>query len=175
MSVRETSCGNVDEDSTIESAIRESVRAMRARGATLDTLHEANNFFFEKGSIFEDEEYRIRYEDYQLLIEKAVQESLTSHTKDFYSPQISGSVREEFPAARQGNTTDTHNADLEGAIGESKTALPHSPVGYEADIQRTITKSKQELERELDEEEDEELKWALEESLKLQKAIDAGL
>ncbi|QUC23693.1 uncharacterized protein UV8b_07934 [Ustilaginoidea virens] len=60
MSVRETSCGNVDEDSTIESAIRESVRAMRARGATLDTLHEANNFFFEKGSIFEDEEYRIR-------------------------------------------------------------------------------------------------------------------
>lgn len=159
-SVRETSKGNAEEDAMVEAAIRESIKAMRARGALLETLPEASEDIPEKdGSIFKDEEYQITDEEYQSLIEKAIQQSLASHMDDWSHPQESGiSELEGFTTEIQGDNgsgtahadeyNEDHDAELQRAIEESKSAPTPPARDDEAELQRAIEASKQEQDRE---------------------------
>lgn len=161
-SVRETSKGNEEEDAMVEAAIRESIKAMRARGALLETLPEASEDIPEKDpSIFKDEEYQITDEEYQSLIEKAIQQSLASHIEDdWFHPQESGiSELEGFTTEIQGEhgsggtahadqPDEDHDAELQKAIEESKSAPTPPVVDDEAELLRAIEASKQEMDRE---------------------------
>lgn len=75
-SVRETSRGVAEEDAEIEAAIRESLRVMRESGALPATgwIDEKNNR--NDPSIFEDDEFKITDEEYQDLIQAAMQQSM---------------------------------------------------------------------------------------------------
>lgn len=155
-SVRETSKGNAEEDAMVEAAIRESIKAMRARGALLETLPEAVEDIPEKDpSIFDDQDYQITDEEYQSLVEKAIQQSLASHMEDLYWPQESGiSELEGFTTERhapQGvdQTQDEENdEEFRRAIEESKHVSTPPVADDEEELQRAIEASKQEMDRE---------------------------
>ncbi|KAJ6783777.1 hypothetical protein PWT90_07682 [Aphanocladium album] len=76
-SVRETSQGVPEEDAEIEAAIRESLRVMRESGALPATgWIDEKNSRNDDPSIFEDEEFKITDEEYQDLIQFAMQQSV---------------------------------------------------------------------------------------------------
>ncbi|GAB0134164.1 hypothetical protein EsDP_00002546 [Epichloe bromicola] len=145
-SVLETSQGNKEEDVVIEAAIRESVGAMRARDATLDALPGASKLPAKDPSIFHDEEYRITDEEYQELIEKAIQQSMANHGGDFHPSQDSGTI---VAGLAPDSTTPgaQHNVDFEKAIEESRnpTSVPHGDD--EVFLQQAIEASKKEMDR----------------------------
>lgn len=154
-SVHETSRGNAEEDAMIEAAIRESVRAMRARGAILDTLREADELPEKDLSIFDDEEYQITDEEYQSLIERAIQDSMANQLGDVYQPQESGIVGEEMCSAEQASEPTPpgyDDSELQRAIEESRNAPPPVPRDDEAALQQALEASRQEMTREQTEE-----------------------
>ncbi|KAG5996656.1 hypothetical protein E4U52_006097 [Claviceps spartinae] len=148
-SVYETSRGDGEEDAAVEAAIRESVEAMRARDIILDSLFKASELPEKDASIFQDEEYRISDEEYQELIERAIQQSSASQIIDCDSDQGSGIVVAEpstSAAASNGiEESAQHNANLCRAIDDSKNTKYLQHEDDEASLQQAIELSKQEL------------------------------
>lgn len=155
-SVRETSRGNKEEDVVIEAAIRRSVRAMRARNVTLDSLPGASKLPEKDPSIFHDEEYRITDEEYQELIEKAIQQSMTNHGGDFHPRQGSGAIA-AGPAPGSTTPGSRHNVDFEKVIEESRnpTSVPHADD--EVFLQQAIEASKKEMHRQQSQRNEEDI------------------
>ncbi|KAJ3486582.1 hypothetical protein NLG97_g6585 [Lecanicillium saksenae] len=76
-SVRETSRGVPEDDAEVEAAIRDSLRVMRESGALPATgWIDEKNSRNDDPSIFEDEEFKITDEEYQDLIQFAMQQSM---------------------------------------------------------------------------------------------------
>ncbi|KAG6093714.1 hypothetical protein E4U31_006644 [Claviceps sp. LM219 group G6] len=147
-SVHETSRGDGEEDAAVEAAIRESVESMRARDIILDSLFKASELPEKDASIFQDEEYRISDEEYQELIERAIQQSSASQIIDCDSDQGSGTVVAETStsaAASDGvEESAQHNANLCRAIDDSKNTKYLQHEDDEASLQQAIELSKQE-------------------------------
>ncbi|KAG6108678.1 hypothetical protein E4U13_006331 [Claviceps humidiphila] len=147
-SVHETSRGDGEEDAAVEAAIRESVEAMRARDIMLDSLFKASELPEKDASIFQNKEYRISDEEYQELIERAIQQSSASQIVDCDSDQGSGTVVAETStsaAASDGvEKSAQHNANLCRAIDDSKYTKYLQHEDDEASLQQAIELSKQE-------------------------------
>ena len=161
-SVRETSRGDADEDATIEAAVRESVRAMRERAAKLQALPDsADNTPEKDASIFNDEEYQISDEDYQNLIEQAVQQSLATHFANVHPNQEVG-IAELAGTAVRGNDAaqgidGQHDDDLERAIEASKNAPIPEVRDDEAELRRAIEASNEDMHRERNQRTEEDI------------------
>ncbi|KAG6239630.1 hypothetical protein E4U48_007384 [Claviceps purpurea] len=154
-SVRETSRGDGEEDAVIEAAIRKSIEAMRAharaRDVLLDPLLNASELLVKDASIFHDEEYRISDEEYQDLIERAVQQSLASQILDYDSDQDFGTTAAGTSTSAAGLASDgveegfQHGADIRRAIDDSNNIEYLLHEDYEASLQQAIELSKQDL------------------------------
>ncbi|KAG5914012.1 hypothetical protein E4U61_006198 [Claviceps capensis] len=154
-SVRETSRGDGEEDAVIEAAIRKSIEAMRAharaRDVLLDPLVNASELLVKDASIFYDEEYRISDEEYQDLIERAVQQSLASQILDCDSDQDFGTTAAGTSTSAAGLASDgveegfQHGADIRRAIDDSNNIEYLLHEDYEASLQQAIELSKQDL------------------------------
>lgn len=153
-SVRETSQGDAEEDARVEAAIRESVRAVREQGSLPEPIPEVS----EKGpGLFNNDEYQITDEEYQALVEKAVQQSMAAESGDLppdYGGSSSSFIDSKIPeayAARLPPTDDIEDKDLKLAIEESRKVPPLPPraaaTDDDAEMQRAITSSKEEMER----------------------------
>ncbi|KAG5935269.1 hypothetical protein E4U59_005703 [Claviceps monticola] len=150
-SVRETSRGDGEGDAVIEAAIRKSVEAVRARDVLLDPLLNASELLVKDASIFYDEEYRISDEEYQDLIERAVQQSLASQILDYDSDQDFGTTAAGTSTSAAVLASDgveegfQHGADIRRAIHDSNNIEYLLHEDYEASLQQAIELSKQDL------------------------------
>lgn len=161
-SVQETSRGDAREDAMIEAAVRQSVIAVRQNGELPDPVIKMSD---KNYSIFEDKEYQVTDEEYQALIEKAIQQSLGAASEDVPQSQEAGSSRQKQAAIQdqplldskaaapteQAAMQEPYDADLQRAIEASRhpPALPprESPT-EEDEFERAIAASKEEMERE---------------------------
>lgn len=152
-SVRETSRGNEEEDAAVEAAIRESIRAVRQRtqdAAVAAVLPEKDS------TIFGDDEYQITDEEYQALVEQAIQQSLATEVP---LPQEYGIMeldatsthavhRKPIPPPPPGPppaaSLGPEDVDFKRAIKESQTIPVPQPRNDDDDeFQRAIEESKQ--------------------------------
>ncbi|KAM0220776.1 hypothetical protein ACHAQI_000243 [Fusarium lateritium] len=145
-SVQETSRGNTEEDAQVEAAIRESIKVVRERTGT----DEAAPLPLKDPSIFEDAEYQITDEEYQALVEQAIQHSLNN---DAPLPQYSGASELDATPSHPpaDSTTNDHDEELQRAIEASKKqSRPSLPPRQESDddYERAIAASKEAMEKE---------------------------
>ncbi|KAK7420184.1 hypothetical protein QQZ08_010540 [Neonectria magnoliae] len=155
-SVQETSHGNAEEDAMVEAAIRESIRAVRDRVQSTDT---AGPLPTKDLTIFDDHDYQITDEEYQDLIQKAIQQSMLT---DSPLPQESGFVELDsmettvLPPPQQ---TDNDDAELQRAIEESQNEPTVAPGNTEdeAELQRAIEASKEVMQQEMSQRTEEEI------------------
>lgn len=177
-SVKETSRGNPEEDIMVEAAIRASIKAMRENGVGIPQPEQVQVPPEKDPSLFKDPEYQISDEQYQELIEQALQKSMAGHTS-----QGTGTVAEH---------DDDDDVDLKRAIEASKAdAQNQSSQRNEEDIVMEYVKKQSLAEEELrkkqvasgksheggggvDEEHDEDLRRAMEESLKMSGGGPSG-
>lgn len=179
-SVQETSRGNAEEDAMIEAAIRESVKAMRQRGGLPETVPELPEKNVTDGSIFQDEEYQITDEEYQTLVEQAIQQSLANMgyasgphgdgIVELDAVETNRSADGGGPAPAAYPSHDEEDAELRRAIEESKRAPdppPRSDDDGEEELERAIAASKAELEWQMSQrtEEDIVLEYVKQQSL----------
>lgn len=172
-SVQETSRGNTEEDAMVEVAMRESVWAMRQRGSLPESAPGvAGEDTGPKGNIFQDEEYQMTDEEYQSLIEMAIQQSLASHVAGTRRPWDSGSggacgatgsgsAGAGHGSARSGPHDDggDDDAELLRAIEESKKtrAAPRAEDESEDELRRAMEASREHLQRETSQRTEEEI------------------
>lgn len=163
-SVRETSRGNPEEDAVVEAAIRQSVNAVRRQGSLPEPVRTDAGLDKKDPTIFEDKEYKITDEEYQALIEQAIQESLASQSHDISLPQESGFVELDGsetvnragssgyhqPAPGGHNHDDDDDEDFRRAIEESKSlsARPSVSAAEDDEYERAIAASREETDRE---------------------------
>ncbi|KAH6885824.1 hypothetical protein B0T10DRAFT_444100 [Thelonectria olida] len=167
-SVQETSKGNADDDAMVEAAIRESIRAVRDKVQSTDTagpLPEKNL------TIFDDDEYRITDQEYQDLVEKAIQQSRAG---DVPLPQDSGFVELDSmettvlpPPPPPPVNNDEDDPELQRALTESRNVDTSSPrdAGDDAEFQRALEESRNDAAAQsASPDEEEEMKRAIEAS-----------
>ncbi|KAM0559386.1 hypothetical protein ACHAPJ_004411 [Fusarium lateritium] len=148
-SVQETSRGNTEEDAQVEAAMRESIKAVRQRVES----DEAGPLPLKDPSIFEDADYQITDEEYQALVEQAIQRSLGN---DVSMPQDSGvaeldakhtTTSPSHPPAESANNED--DEEFQRAIEASKNPPPLPPRDENDDeLERAIAASKEAMEKE---------------------------
>ncbi|KAL0935189.1 glucosyl glucuronosyl [Colletotrichum truncatum] len=147
-SVAETSRGNADEDAAVEQAIRASVNHIRSSGQPLpDARPQASHSLDEKNpDLFKNADLEITDEEYQSLIEQAIQQSMAAHAV----------------GAQQGQGYHEDDEEFRKALEESKAAPPPQ---YEDDeeLKRALEESKMHHGEEATNE-DEELRRAIEAS-----------
>lgn len=186
-SVRETSRGNAEEDARVEAAMRQSIHAMEDRGAPVPGMMPAG-IPGQSATIFEDDEYKITDEEYQRLIEEAIQQSVMggSHASSGYLPDIKrppGPIQRSdtddlYTSMDAGPALPPRDADLERAIEASKADMEKAKTQQsEEDIVLEYIKKQSLAEEEFrkqkavqgpsSHDDDAELNRALEESLKL--------
>lgn len=151
-SVRETSRGNEEEDAAVEAAIRESIKAVRQRtqdAAVAAVLPEKDS------TIFGDDEYQITDEEYQALVEQAIQQSLATEVPlpqeygimELDATSTHAVTRKPIPPPPPGPppaaSRDPEDVDFKRAIKESQT-IPVPPPRNDDDdeFQRAIEESK---------------------------------
>lgn len=136
-SVAATSAGNADEDARIEEAIRASVNQVRSMGQGLPGA---------KGAMDSDDDLQITDEEYQELIEKAIQQSLSVRAGDQDDlleddEDFQRAMRESENPILQNYDSD-HDEDLKRVLEESKQ--PSNPAGAngdDEDLRRAIEES----------------------------------
>jgi hypothetical protein len=189
-SVRETSRGNAEEDARIEAAIRQSVMAVRQQGELPTPVPTSKEKDIKGHNIFEDSEYQITDEEYQALIEQALQESLTGHSSGIPLPQHAGiSELEAAPSRHTVGHGGAHGHDededehLKQAIEQSKKpyAMASGQALDDDEFERAIAASKEDMQREQSQrtEEDIVMEYVKKQSLaeaeyRRQKGISSG-
>jgi hypothetical protein len=156
-SVRETSRGNRDEDAMIEAAIRESVNAMRDRDALPETGAEESSDEKKRmdPTIFDDKQFQITDEEYQKLVENAIQQSLSEHgvgsQHEAGSAGASAAMEaRDKPHDQQGG--DSHHADVKKPQ-QQPPPLPGRNIssqhaeGDDEELQRAIAASRDDMQR----------------------------
>ncbi|KPM43368.1 Sterol 3-beta-glucosyltransferase UGT80B1 [Neonectria ditissima] len=155
-SVQKTSHGNDEEDAMVEAAIRESIRAVRDRAQSTDT---AGPLPTKDMTIFDDHDYQITDEEYQDLVQKAIEQSMVT---DSPLPQESGFVELDsmettvLPPPQQ---NDGDDAELQRAIEESRNepAIAPGSTDNDAELQRAIAASKEVMEKETSQRTEEDI------------------
>lgn len=164
-SVKETSRGNAEEDAAVEAAIRQSVMAVRQQGALPEPVRTGAETDKKDPAIFDDAEYQITDEEYQSLIEQAIQHSLAGQSQDMPLTHESGfgeldGSKSSHPTGTKEKAPDVTSGALgrqeEGgdddenfrrAIEESKNLSARGsamPLGDDDEYQRAIAASKEE-------------------------------
>ncbi|KAH6687807.1 hypothetical protein F5X68DRAFT_268554 [Plectosphaerella plurivora] len=135
-SVAATSAGNADEDAKIEEAIRASVNQVRSTGQGLPGA---------KGAMDSDDDLQITDEEYQELIERAIQQSMSVRAANDEEglpeddEDFQRVLRESENPILQNYDSD-HDEDLKRVLEESKQ--PAGPGGDdEAELRRAIEES----------------------------------
>lgn len=163
-SVRETSRGNAEEDARVEAAIRQSVMAVRQQGELPNPVPTSKEKDMKGHNIFEDSEYQITDEEYQALIEQALQESLAGQSSDIPLPQQAGIMELEALPSRPsagndsiqptsfsgyGHGNDDEDENFRRAIEESKNppTMPTRAIADDDEFERAIAASKEDMER----------------------------
>jgi hypothetical protein len=169
-SVRETSRGNAQEDAIVEQAIRESVLAIREKGGLPEAI--AGPHGKDLASIFDDDEYKITDEEYQALIEQAIQQSMSNNFPGIRLPHDDGIM--ELDSSDRGlpnigasaagvagsDEDDIYEDDLKRALLESESASHQQnppATDLDSDLQRAIEESRAEMERAKNERTEEEI------------------
>ena len=152
-SVKETSRGNAEEDAKVEAAIRQSVSAVRQHGAlpVPVPVHEKEKASVD-ADIFEDDEFKITDEEYQQLIEQALQESLASESGMVELPgDYPGRDKDEEDSSGPLTPATEFDPDLQHALKESKKLQSASanPQDEQADaeLERALAASKEDHEK----------------------------
>jgi hypothetical protein len=122
-SVQETSKGNAEEDAAVEQAMRMSLQQMRNRGQPLPTT----KFAPAEDRKDSRDDLEITDEEYQQLIEHAIQQSLALEAAETVPETGSGSDDQEYRTA----------------VEESKKAPPLPPRSDDEAYRRAIEESKQ--------------------------------
>jgi hypothetical protein len=155
-SIQETSRGNAEEDAQVEAAMRESINAVRQRAES----DEAPPLPLKDSSIFQDAEYQITDEEYQALVEQAIQQSLGNDVSlPQYSemPGLNGTDTVSQPATTSTNDDDK---ELQQAIEASKKQSPPPlPPREENDdeFERAIAASKEAMAKESSQQTEEDI------------------
>lgn len=185
-SVQETSRGNPEEDAAVESAIRQSITAMQVQGAAVPGGRGDSKLDKKDATIFEDADYKISDEEYQNLIQQAMQQSMSG--SDYQSPASheqstdtgKASVAKGTSPSLPPRNVDPEQDEYERAVAASKEDMDRgkSPQTEEDIVMEYVKKqslAEEEYRKKLsqgkgsNEEHDEELKRAMEESMKLGK------
>lgn len=184
-SVRETSRGNAEEDARVEAAMRQSIHAMEDREGQVPGMMPAG-LPGQSSTIFEDDEYKITDDEYQKLIEEAIQQSVTGkvstssgHLPDIKRPSgpIQRTETDLYTSMNAGPALPPRDAEFDQAIEASKADMEKTKAqqGEEDIIMEYIKKQslaeeefrKQKTGQGSSHDNDEGLNKALEESLKL--------
>ncbi|KAF9781038.1 hypothetical protein IL306_014620 [Fusarium sp. DS 682] len=147
-SVLETSRGNSEEDAHVEAAIREGIKVVRQQVRS----NEAGPLPLKDPSIFEDADYQITDEEYQALVEQAIQQSLGNDMPlPQYSdvPELDATDTASHPPVEAASNED--DTELQRAIEASRNQPPPPlPPREENDdeFERAIAASKEAMEKE---------------------------
>ncbi|KAL5619477.1 hypothetical protein FOVSG1_001699 [Fusarium oxysporum f. sp. vasinfectum] len=156
-SVLGTSRGNSEEDAQVEAAIRESIKAVRQQVGS----SEAGPLPLKDPSIFEDADYQITDEEYQALVEQAIQQSLGNDVPlpDYSDvPELDATDTVSQPPAQ--TSTQEDDAELKRAIEASRNQPPPPlPPREENDdeFERAIAASKEAMEQESNQRSEEDI------------------
>lgn len=175
-SVKGTSRGNAEEDAQIEAAIRQSVRSMRDQGQGLPQPAAVVAPPEKSAAIFSDKEYEITDEEYQALIEQAIQASVGG-AEAGSAPQGTDDDDEELRRAIAASKEDAKQSDTrqteedivmeyvkKQSLAEEEFRLKRAATGQKSVAEGTGDKG----------DDDADLKRALEESLSMRHADGAG-
>lgn len=147
-SVAETSRGNAEEDAAIEQAIRASVNHIRSSGQPLPDARPQRSVLTDdkNADIFKSSELEITDEEYQQLIEQAIQQSMSMHAS----------------GVRTGQEEHEDDEAFQRALAESRV---HQAPRYEDDeeLKRVLAESQMHHD-EGETEEQEQLRRAIEAS-----------
>ncbi|RBR07804.1 uncharacterized protein FIESC28_10497 [Fusarium coffeatum] len=146
-SIQETSRGNAEEDAQVEAAMRESINAVRQRSES----DEAPPLPLKDSSIFKDAEYRITDEEYQALVEQAIQQSLGNDVALPEYSKMSASGGTDTASNPPAGSTYHDDKELQQAIEASKKQSPPPLPPREEndeDFERAIAASKEAMEKE---------------------------
>lgn len=168
-SVRETSRGNPEEDAAVEAAIRKSVMAVRQQGALPEPVRtDAADLDKKDPAIFDDADYQITDEEYQALIEQAIQQSLAGQSHDDPLPHNTGVAELDGSESRyESSTREKAQPETRGVFGrqdddgvddddnfrraiEASKSVPARPSGTapeDDDYERAIAASKADTDR----------------------------
>ncbi|KAF5022977.1 hypothetical protein F66182_4975 [Fusarium sp. NRRL 66182] len=151
-SVQETSRGNSEEDAQIEAAMRESIKAVRQRVESDD----AGPLPLKDPSIFEDADYQITDEEYQALVEQAIQQSLGNNVPLPNYDIAELEATDSTAAAKSANDED--DVELRRAIEASKNPPPLPPRDDDDDeFERAIAASKEDMEKQTNQRSEEDI------------------
>ena len=146
-SIQETSRGDAEEDAQVEAAMRESINAVRQRSES----DEAPPLPLKDSSIFKDAEYQITDEEYQALVEQAIQQSLGNDVALPEYSKMSASGGMDTASNPLAGSTYHDDKELQQAIGASKNQSPPPLPPREEndeDFERAIAASKEAMEKE---------------------------
>ncbi|KAF6826594.1 glucosyl glucuronosyl [Colletotrichum musicola] len=148
-SVAETSRGNAEEDAAIEQAIRASVNHIRSSGQPLPDVRPQRSVLTDdkNADIFKSSELEITDEEYQQLIEQAIQQSMSMHASGVRTEQ------------------DEHGDDeaFQRALEESRIHQEAPPYEDDEELKRVLAESQMHHD-EGETEEQEQLRRAIEAS-----------
>lgn len=170
-SVKETSRGNPEEDVMVEAAIRASIRAMKEKGISIPQPEQVQAPPEKDPSIFKDPEYQVTDEQYQELVEQALQKSVENQAHGSHA--TSAGDDDEIKRAIEASMADVQKQDSQRT---------------EEDIVMEYVKKQSLAEEEFrkkhpgatsgstveEKGEDEDLKRAMEESLKMSHSGGGG-
>jgi hypothetical protein len=164
-SVKETSRGNPEEDVMVEAAIRASIRAMREKDISIPQPEQVQAPPEKDPSIFKDPEYQVTDEQYQALVEQALQRSVEGHSQATHAPS-SGKDDNELKRAIEASMADAQKQNSQRteedivmeyvkkqSLAEEEFREKHSGAAPSGKADETT--------------EDEDLKKAMEESLQM--------
>ncbi|PTD12338.1 Sterol 3-beta-glucosyltransferase UGT80B1 [Fusarium culmorum] len=155
-SIQETSRGNAEEDAQVEAAMRESINVVRQRAEA----GEAAPLPLKDPSIFKDAEYQITDEEYQALVEQAIQQSLGNDASLPQYSELSGFSGTDTVAQSHTASTNDNDKELQQAIEASKKQppppLPPREVNDD-EFERAIAASKEAMEKESSQQTEEDI------------------
>ncbi|OBR10191.1 Glycosyltransferase family 28 domain-containing protein [Colletotrichum higginsianum IMI 349063] len=151
-SVAETSRGNPEEDVAVEQAIRASVNHFRSSGTGIPDVQREKPMSNDRDAKNHDQdpfssaELEITDEEYQQLIEKAIQQSMSLQAAGVHPGQGSQGDDEEFQRALEQSKIAQHRApeddeELKRILEESKQYHTKGPADDEEELKRAIEAS----------------------------------
>lgn len=170
-SVKETSRGNPEEDVMVEAAIRASLKAMREGNVTIPQPEQMQAPPEKDPSIFKDPEYEVTDEQYQELVEKALQQSLEGQHQQESSGSAGGGTaggdeEGELKRAIEASMKDVHKEDSQRTEEDIVMEYVKKQSLAEDELRKKQSEAGGSASKEQGDE-DADLKKAMEESLKM--------
>ncbi|KAK2014981.1 glycosyltransferase family 28 domain-containing protein [Colletotrichum eremochloae] len=151
-SVMETSRGNSEEDAAVEQAIRASINHFRSSGTGIPDVVPDKPLSYDGNAThlnqdpFSCAELQITDEEYQRLVEKAIQQSISLQAAGVHPGQGSHGDDEEFQRALEQSKIAQHSAheddeELQRILEESKRHHTESTNNDEEELRKAIEAS----------------------------------